>query len=106
MLLLIGWSLMGLVGYAIGHTKGRALFGLCLGILLGPIGWLLLLCFSTEHAECAQCCKPVDQRARICPYCRSVIVTDDSVRLVRSEDPFEKWKREHGEADPAAAPVK
>lgn len=33
---------MGLVGAAIGSAKGRFLGGFVLGMLLGPIGWILV----------------------------------------------------------------
>jgi hypothetical protein len=36
------WALFAVVGYAIGAPKGRPVGGILLGLVLGPIGWLLL----------------------------------------------------------------
>jgi hypothetical protein len=65
-------AIMGMIGFVIGNIRGRALFGLVLGLLLGPIGWLIVLCFSNAGFVCDACRKPIDEHARICPYCRSV----------------------------------
>lgn len=41
---LLYWGIIGgLVGLAIGQTRGRPLPGFFLGLLIGPIGWLLVL---------------------------------------------------------------
>jgi hypothetical protein len=41
---LLYWGVIGgLVGLAIGQTRGRPLPGFFLGLLIGPIGWLLVL---------------------------------------------------------------
>ena len=42
MTLLIAFAVFGIVGHFIGEKKGRAAQGVVLGILLGPIGWLLV----------------------------------------------------------------
>lgn len=36
------WILCGLIGAAIGSTKGRSGAGFWFGLLLGPLGWLLV----------------------------------------------------------------
>jgi len=90
--LLVLWSLMGLVGFVIGNVKGRALFGFCLGILLGPIGWILVLCFGNAGAECQMCRKAIDPLAKICPYCRSAVVAErkpDALPFIKA-DSFRK----------------
>lgn len=35
--------MLGVIGSMIGSLRGRAGFGFVIGILLGPIGWLLVL---------------------------------------------------------------
>ena len=41
-MLAIAIVIMGGVGAAIGSVKGRPVGGLILGLVLGPIGWLLV----------------------------------------------------------------
>jgi hypothetical protein len=72
-------TVFGLPGLIIGNTRGRWLLGLCLGLLLGPIGWILVLCFGDASAECPQCCKAIDAKAKLCPYCRSVVAAAPAV---------------------------
>jgi hypothetical protein len=40
--LIIGLIISGLIGLAIGQTRGRPIAGFLLGLLIGPIGWLLV----------------------------------------------------------------
>lgn len=35
--------LLGIIGALLGSLKGRAAFGFVLGLLIGPIGWLIIL---------------------------------------------------------------
>ena len=47
--LIVFWVIVvnPLVGYAIGERKGNVATGIILGLLLGPIGWLVTaMCFS------------------------------------------------------------
>lgn len=102
MILLMFWAVMGLVGFVLGNTKGRGLFGFCLGALLGPIGWILVLCFSNTDAECPFCKKAVDERATICAYCRSSIAPElPAVHLQPSEDAYEKWQSQRKTIEPS-----
>jgi hypothetical protein len=50
-----------LLGWAIGSARGRAGFGFTLGLLLGPIGCLVVLLL------------PAVERGRRCPFCQGVI---------------------------------
>ncbi len=36
-------GVMGAVGYALGASKGNGALGLLLGLLLGPLGWLIVV---------------------------------------------------------------
>lgn len=42
-ILLIAAFIMGFIGYHIGKTKGRGSLGVVLGLILGPIGWIIVL---------------------------------------------------------------
>ena len=58
-----------LVGYAIGERKGNVATGIILGLLLGPIGWLVTaMCFSNLR-KCPFCSEDIKPDAKICRYC-------------------------------------
>lgn len=53
---LIGGTLLAaMIGLLIGVGKGRGLMGFCLGLLLGPIGWVIVLCLSNVSRKCPHC---------------------------------------------------
>ena len=58
-----------LVGYAIGERKGNVATGIILGLLLGPIGWLVTaMCFSNLR-KCPFCSEDIKPDAKVCRYC-------------------------------------
>jgi len=61
--------LMGVVGSAIGHQRQRAGAGFVLGVLLGPIGWLLILFLPAAGRKCPACLGVVPHQARRCQHC-------------------------------------
>lgn len=64
---------MGLVGYAIGRERGRGGDGFVLGVLLGPLGCLLILCLERRGRKCPECLGVVPDAARKCKHCGSEI---------------------------------
>ena len=48
---ILWWIFCGILGGAIGATKGRGAAGLIWGLLLGPIGILITLCLSNEKKK-------------------------------------------------------
>ena len=60
-----------LVGYAIGERKGNVATGIILGLLLGPIGWLVTaMCFSNLR-KCPFCSEEVKPEANSLPLLRT-----------------------------------
>ena len=58
-----------LVGYAIGERKGNVATGIILGLLLGPIGWLVTaMCFSNLR-KCPFCSEDIKPDPKVCRYC-------------------------------------
>lgn len=71
---IIIWVIVGgLVGYLCGQSKGRESEGLMLGAVLGPIGWLVMLCAQDKRQRCIECGGVVVVGARKCLHCGSTI---------------------------------
>lgn len=69
-------AVLGGIGYACGSTKGRGPLGFLLGVLLGPIGWIIVLLLPHQDADqatyqCPECMGRVPIIARKCMHCGS-----------------------------------
>ena len=89
---LIVWCVLGFVGALILNSSGRAGIGCLLGVLLGPLGWLVALCLRNpvkkgERDSGSRDVKnqtarttidrraAVDMRPRVeCAYCAEIIL--------------------------------
>jgi hypothetical protein len=72
------WAIVGgLVGAVIGERKGRTGEGVVLGLLLGPIGWLVVgfgpnykqAKEAKESKKCPFCAELVKREATVCKHC-------------------------------------
>jgi hypothetical protein len=64
------WTCVGgVIGGVIGERRGRRGEGVVLGILLGPLGWLLVLCGKDERRTCAFCAEAIKDAAKFCSHC-------------------------------------
>jgi predicted RNA-binding Zn-ribbon protein involved in translation (DUF1610 family) len=78
---IIIWILVGgLVGHLCGQARGRKTEGTIWGIVLGPIGWLVILCGKDARPRCPECGGVVVAGARKCQHCGSAIEFFLSVR--------------------------
>lgn len=59
------------VGTAIGAKKNRTLFGLLISVLLGPIGWVIVLLMPNNFPKCHACKGDVIAGATKCKNCGS-----------------------------------
>jgi hypothetical protein len=50
-----GWCVSAVIGYFIGRSLGRGGAGLLWGLLLGPVGWLVLLMLGDPRPQCPLC---------------------------------------------------
>ena len=72
--ILLLWACIGGgVGYVIGEPKGRPVGGFILGILIGPIGWLLVGLGPSYGPKCPMCKGQVPKDALKCMHCGSVL---------------------------------
>lgn len=68
------WGLIGLlVGWLAGERRGDRYTGAALGVLLGPIGWLITLCGDDKREKCPECGGVLAPGARRCMHCGSVV---------------------------------
>ena len=78
---LLWWLFCGLVGGAIGASKGRAGAGILLGSLLGPIGIIISLFLTSQKTldtktqkVCPNCAERIQKAAKVCRYCGAGVV--------------------------------
>ena len=59
-----------LLGLMFGMMRGRWLKGAFYGLLLGPLGWWLILRWEAHGLPCPECGGLNGARARTCRHCR------------------------------------
>jgi hypothetical protein len=67
---IILWIIFSLIGYIIGKPKGKESLGAILGLLLGPIGILIIVIMENQNiTKCRTCFGKVDVLAIKCMHC-------------------------------------
>ncbi len=72
MLIVIFWVACALIAAVIGSSKSGALgaiFGLFVGLLLGPLGILWALLSPGHRRKCGECRNWINRDARKCLHC-------------------------------------
>jgi hypothetical protein len=80
----VGWIICVLLGGFIGGFRGRRSFGAFLGFLLGPLGWVIILCMSDCRKKCQYCGGSVPDCVRKCMHCGSDLYEARSVTPLAS----------------------
>jgi hypothetical protein len=72
---LAAWSGAGFVGgVLVAWRRNRWILGPLLGLLLGPLGWLLVLRMAARLRECPACSRPIAIGASTCRHCGADVV--------------------------------
>jgi hypothetical protein len=80
------WMIVcGLVGALIGRCRGRIVDGLGWGIILGPIGWLIVALLSDKRQKCSLCGGVINPGASRCCHCGGEIASG-------TIQDYERWK--------------
>jgi len=70
---LCGLSVMALIGYLLGQSRGKPVRGAMIGFLLGPVGWFLIVLSPNENPMCPYCKGTIVHGAQKCKNCGSRI---------------------------------
>ena len=69
MIYVVIWICFAVIGSFIGEKKGRQNTGIVLGLLLGPIGLIIILAMDGDKISCPHCKTKISPRATSCPRC-------------------------------------
>ncbi|MBS4034352.1 MAG: zinc ribbon domain-containing protein [Ignavibacterium sp.] len=84
--LLIIWAVFGFVGMMIGNNKGAGGMGCILGLLLGPIGWIITAVSKGDKVQCPYCKEFINKAAVVCPHCHKDISEKEIINEVHRDD--------------------
>ena len=73
MIFAILWLLCGFIGMMIGSKKGEGCGGFMLGVLLGPIGVIIIMLVRGQRKPCLACKELINKKATVCPHCRTAV---------------------------------
>jgi uncharacterized membrane protein YeaQ/YmgE (transglycosylase-associated protein family) len=90
---ILAWVVIGsLVGGFIGSFKNRTSTGVVLGLLLGPLGWIIVAILpAVAAAQCPHCHGGVDGVAAVCCHCG---------RDIPQVFPPDRWNRRGPKPEP------
>jgi predicted amidophosphoribosyltransferase len=66
---LLFWLICGIVAAVIGSKKGQGCGGFAAGVLLGPLGIVLMLFTRGDRKLCGFCREQMNRSATVCPHC-------------------------------------
>jgi len=67
--LIVSLILSALIGVWIGNLRGRSGDGALYSLILGPIGWLIILIGPDYRPKCPECLGVIEEGARRCKNC-------------------------------------
>lgn len=81
------WLLCACIACIIGSKKGEAFLGLFFGLLLGPLGVLIVIASKGNRLQCPACKEWIHKGARKCPHCATDLSDERRVSLRRRIGP-------------------
>jgi len=78
--ILIFLIICGFIAALIGNKKGVVISSFFLGLILGPIGIIIVLINKGNRIVCPYCKKLIHFESTKCPYCHSKISNIDRYR--------------------------
>ena len=98
MIYVVIWICFAVIGSFIGEKKGRQNTGIVLGLLLGPIGLIIILAMDGDKISCPHCKTKISPRATSCPRCTKDIKIRKENKKSQTEWSYLK-KLDHDLAD-------
>lgn len=65
------WAFCGVIAGLLGHYKGVGCGGFVVGVLLGPLGIILILMSVGNRVKCRFCQQYIDPKSITCPVCHT-----------------------------------
>ena len=75
-------AINALIGWAIGKAKQREGAGILYGLLLGPLGWIVLMLFPSAGQKCPHCGGMAKKGAMVCCHCGRDLVKRKEPALI------------------------
>lgn len=87
------------LGYMIGNTKGRGTEGLALGLLLGPIGFIIALLLPEQGPKCPECQGVIPYGVKRCKHCGYQFGTQERYESKRRNPNLGYWVDNNGKTE-------
>jgi hypothetical protein len=75
MIYVIVWLVCAFIGMGIGKSKGKGALGFILGLLLGPVG-IIIIAVSKEDTAVVESAAVSSGEMRKCPFCAELVKTE------------------------------
>jgi hypothetical protein len=81
---LLGWLASAAIGGIVGAAKGRAFAGAVWGLILGPLGWLVIFVAPDQRPKCPECGGEVILGANRCKNCGFSLKEQSNAEVIAS----------------------
>jgi len=88
-----GLIFSALIGILIGNLRGRPGDGALWSLILGPLGWLIVLVGPDYRPKCPECRGVIEEDARRCKNCGTDLMQQRPRPVVKIPGPAQSVKR-------------